>query len=99
MKGTHARKLLRTLSLILSLALGSSSGHGSDIDFGEQILPVLAKRCGACHQGPNAQKGMRVSSVEDLLHGGESGPALVPSDPDASLILSKVGARSRRCLL
>ena len=90
MNGTHARELLRTLSLILSLLLGSSAGQGVEIDFGDQILPVLAKRCGVCHQGPNAQKGMRVSSVEELLRGGESGPALVPSDPDASLILSRV---------
>ena len=84
------RKLLGIQSLILFLALGSISGHGAEIDSGERILPVLAKRCGSCHQGPNPQKGMRVSSVEDLLRGGESGPALVPGDPDASLILSKV---------
>ncbi len=86
MNGRHPKWLL----LALSLCLGSATGEATEIRFDERILPIFQKRCAVCHLGPNAQKGMRVGSVDDLLRGGESGPAIVPGDPDASPILSKV---------
>jgi hypothetical protein len=58
--------------------------------FERHIRPVLHEQCRKCH-GPEKQKaGLRVDSREALLRGGDSGPALVPGDPEASLLIKAV---------
>src|SRR5579862_8887698 len=64
--------------------LGSSAGF-----FKERIQPVLAKRCYACHTDA-LSAGLRVDSREALLKGGDTGPAIVPGDPDRSLLIQAV---------
>lgn len=57
--------------------------------FENRIRPMLAQSCFACHT--NSQMGgLRLDSREGLMKGGKSGPALVPGDPEKSLIVSAV---------
>jgi nitrate/TMAO reductase-like tetraheme cytochrome c subunit len=46
-------------------------------------------RCLFCHAGAEARAGLDLSSYESMLAGGDGGPALVPGDPAASLILQR----------
>src|SRR5687767_5278204 len=57
--------------------------------FETKIRPLLAANCFACH-GEKAMAGLRVDSREGLLKGGETGPAVVPGDPDRSTMLKAV---------
>ena len=57
--------------------------------FETRIRPLLAANCQACH-GETATAGLRVDSREGLLRGGETGPAIVPGDPDKSALLKAV---------
>jgi mono/diheme cytochrome c family protein len=57
--------------------------------FESQVRPVLAEFCYHCHTD-DEKGGLRVDSRERLLKGGESGPAIVPGDPDASLLIKAV---------
>ncbi len=58
--------------------------------FEQSIRPLLAEKCYSCH-GPAKQKGgLRLDSLEAILKGGESGPALVPGKPDESLLVEAV---------
>ncbi len=60
------------------------------IDFFEtKIRPLFANKCAGCH-GPAQMGGLRVDSLEALLKGGETGPALTPGDPDKSLLIQAV---------
>ena len=43
----------------------------------------------ACHTN-TAMGGLRVDSREGLLKGGKSGPAIVPNDPEKSLLVQAV---------
>ena len=55
--------------------------------FETKIRPVLVDKCYACH-GPTAKMGgLRVNSVAALLKGGQSGPAIVPGEPNQSLLV------------
>jgi mono/diheme cytochrome c family protein len=56
-----------------------------------QTAPDLfANHCQKCH-GPDKQKGkLRVDSLASLLAGGKSGPAVVPGEPAASLLMRRV---------
>ncbi|HEX8030365.1 MAG TPA: DUF1553 domain-containing protein [Vicinamibacterales bacterium] len=57
--------------------------------FETRIRPLLAANCFACH-GESAMAGLRVDSREALLKGGETGPAIVPGDPEKSTLLKAV---------
>jgi hypothetical protein len=60
--------------------------------FESRVRPVLAAACFECHSGATARPkgGLRLDSLESLLAGGQSGPAIVPGDPDASLLVTAV---------
>lgn len=66
------------------------SGQSSDDFFEARVRPVLAEKCADCHSEQRRRGGLRVTSLEDLLRGGRSGPAIVPGDPDASLLIQVV---------
>ena len=58
-----------------------------DAFFERKIRPTLAGTCFKCHGGERTSAKLRVDSRQALLKGGGSGPALVPGDPDASLLV------------
>lgn len=60
--------------------------------FSSTVLPVFEEHCFRCH-GPAVKTpkgGLRISGREALLLGGDSGPAIVPSDPAASLLVQAI---------
>jgi mono/diheme cytochrome c family protein len=57
--------------------------------FETHIRPVLAQQCFACHTNTKSG-GLRLDSRSDVLAGGKSGSAVVPGDPDKSLLLAAI---------
>ncbi len=57
--------------------------------FESRVRPVFANNCYACHTAA-AMSGLRLDSLAALLKGGNSGPAIVPGDPDKSLLIQAV---------
>jgi cytochrome c553 len=58
--------------------------------FEKQVRPLLVKSCFQCH-GPDKQRGgLRLDSRAAALTGGDSGPALVPGQPDKSRLVEAV---------
>src|SRR5436190_2925002 len=60
--------------------------------FEKKIRPLLAERCYPCHsaRAGKASGGLTLDSRDGLLRGGDSGPSLVPGDPDHSLLIKAV---------
>lgn len=58
--------------------------------FEQKIRPVLVERCYECHSADAAKLkgGLLLDSQAGLLKGGDSGPALTPGDPEASLLIT-----------
>ncbi len=57
--------------------------------FESKIRPILANNCFGCHT--NSHLGdLRLDSLEGMKKGGKRGPALVPGDPDKSLLIKAV---------
>ncbi len=54
------------------------------------VVPIILLRCTTCH-GPQRQDGdLDLRSRTGMLTGGKRGPALVPGDPDASLMIQRI---------
>jgi cytochrome c553 len=61
--------------------------------FEKKIRPALAENCYACHseKSKRPQGGLLLDSVEAMLKGGASGqPAIVPGDPEKSLLIKAI---------
>lgn len=57
--------------------------------FQARVKPVLESKCFGCHL-TEPQGGLRMDSLEALLKGGKSGPALVKGDAGGSLLVKAV---------
>src|SRR5947209_5698820 len=57
--------------------------------FEAKIRPVLVKHCYKCHSvaAGKAEGGLQLDSRKGIRAGGDRGPAVVPGDPAASLLL------------
>ncbi len=67
------------------------SDEASDIEFFEkQIRPIFVERCLECHDDEKREGGLRLTSRDLLLKGGETGAAVVPGKPDESLLIHAV---------
>ena len=76
--------------LILSVRTAHPASPERFEFFEQRIRPTLVNECYECH-GPKKQKsGLRVDSREGLLHGGDSGPALIPGDAKKSLLIRSI---------
>ncbi len=77
-------------SLLSALTLwGRTDG---DAFFENRIRPVLAEQCHDCHssRAERVRGGLRVDSRASLLEGGDSGPAVIPGDPEHSRLIQAV---------
>ena len=50
----------------------------------------MAENCYSCHGAKKQKGGLRLDSLEAILKGGESGPAVVPGKPEESLLVSAI---------
>jgi hypothetical protein len=92
-----------TLIVVATVVFASAAGlrllgaQGPDaaptaqqIEFFEtRIRPMLIENCYDCHT-EDEKGGLRLDSREAILKGGDSGPAVVPGDPDGSLLIKTV---------
>ena len=60
--------------------------------FESRVRPIFADHCYQCHSDKAEKlKGeLRLDNPEALLKGGKSGPAIVPGEPDDSLLIKAV---------
>ena len=80
------------LAIAALIARGGETAGASQEFFEKKIRPVLVEHCYKCHSSQSEKlKGkLRVDSHSALLKGGETGPALVPGNPDKSLLVEAV---------
>jgi len=72
---------------------GAEPGREGVEFFEKKIRPVLLESCYGCHsaQARKPQGGLLLDSREAMLRGGASGqPAVVPGDPERSLIIAAI---------
>lgn len=84
-------------AIMLSLTVGSSAEgqqipiteveRATPVSFEKEILPLLRANCLACHSQTEKQGELVLESPQTMRRGGDNGPALIPGNPDESLLL------------
>ena len=54
------------------------------------VLPIVLLRCTVCHGGRLQEGGLDLRTPAAMIRGGDSGPAVVPGDPDASRMMTRI---------
>jgi len=97
--GRAAGLLVAALPLIAGLTIEAQTPQapaaGSPDFFESKVRPVLASNCYDCH-AEEQFGGLRLDSRDGMLKGGKSGPAIVPGDPDKSLLIQAVRQTSEK---
>lgn len=84
---TYVLRLL--MALLYTLPISAGAAEVDDL-FESRIRPLLIERCHKCHADTMAKGGLRLDSRAAMLQGGETGTAVVPGNPDESLLLQAV---------
>tara|TARA_Y100000588_G_scaffold335143_3_gene375122 strand:+ start:9568 stop:12930 length:3363 start_codon:yes stop_codon:yes gene_type:complete len=82
--------LTALLGLLTGPLIAQNDPRGLEL-FETEIRPILVEKCYVCH-GPSDDPmgGLRVDSRKSLLKGGSRGTAIVPGNPDKSLLISAI---------
>src|SRR5579863_6581833 len=78
-----------TVLVFTVIAAHATDPAASPEFFESKIRPVLAGSCYSCHTN-SALGGLRLDSREAMLKGGKRGPAVVPGDPDKSVLVRAI---------
>ena len=83
-------RLLLLLAVVLATPLPAVAEAGLDF-FEKKVRPLLEARCFECHSAAKKVKGgLRLDSRAGWTAGCDSGPAIVPGQPDKSLLITAV---------
>jgi len=79
------------LALVASEAVGQAWTPEQALeDFEKNVRPILVSRCQSCHGADKQKGGLRLDSREAALAGGDTGPAVVPGQPEESLLVEAI---------
>lgn len=56
-------------------------------NFENKVRPILVRRCNECHAEGESEGGLSLRSRKSMIAGGETGPAVIPGDPENSLLV------------
>src|SRR3712207_542259 len=85
--------------LLPFLLVAGRTARAAEVDaapaafFETKVRPVLAEHCYKCHsaKADKLKAGLLVDSLDGLLKGGDSGPAIVPGKPEQSRLIEAIG--------
>jgi hypothetical protein len=83
--------LLLALLAIDPLAAQEKQPDSAALAFFEsKVRPLLVEHCYKCHADKKQRGNLRLDSRAAIVEGGDQGPAVVPGEPDRSLIVKAV---------
>lgn len=80
MRLTH----LLTLAAANAALCSAAAAKVEKPDFIKHVKPILEAACVHCHHEKSDKGGLKLTTLEEALHGGDNGTSLVPGDPKKS---------------
>jgi mono/diheme cytochrome c family protein len=91
-RGSLVLLLHSSFFILYSLASAAEATPAQLQFFESKIRPLFADKCYKCHsqQAEKVKAGLLLDTRAGVLKGGETGPAIVPGDPEKSLLIKAV---------
>src|SRR5258707_3393060 len=77
---------MRFRIVIVLLAATAAAQAGKHPNYDDDVKPVLARRCFACHSASEMRSGLNLESYAGVLKGGGAGEAVKPGRPSARIL-------------
>src|SRR5437762_13998661 len=84
---------MQILLMFIALLWLSASAQAEKFSFASkadpspaQAMRILRSNCLSCHNDEKKKGGLRLTSRENALKGGDNGPVLIPRKPNESLL-------------
>ena len=96
----HRLEMLCVATLVVLVPAGANAQSKAVANdptefYKSRVRPILASQCYTCHTESHVS-GLQMDSREALMKGGQSGPAIVPGNPDGSLLIRAVSHTHER---
>lgn len=78
------------------LVFCSQATFAADVDFQAEIAPILQQHCVKCHSGSTPDGDFSLATKDAVIDGAGEGWAVIPGDPDASMLLEVVSGDEPR---
>ncbi|MEX0676253.1 MAG: PSD1 and planctomycete cytochrome C domain-containing protein [Pirellulales bacterium] len=78
------------LTLLCAQARCGEPSRADVEQFEQRVRPLLAARCWKCHGEEKQESSLRLDSAAGVTGGGDSGPVVVPGDPDESRMIRAI---------
>jgi hypothetical protein len=75
---------------VLVQALEKPRAENPEAFWSNRVEPLLDKQCLKCHAGVRQRGGLDLRSLETILRGGDSGPAISPGKPAESRLVQYI---------
>ena len=90
-KVSTLQEQLNSLQLGYARIVASADTQAAKDDlFRHAVLPILETRCFKCHTEEKQKGELRLDSLAHALEGGETEPAIIPGNPDESLLIRAI---------
>lgn len=86
---THGNDYL-TMQLLLHQERAKPSRVEDALLFEDVVQPILQNKCVQCHRDGKSKGDLSLETLNDILKGGKSGPAIVPGKPDSSELIRRI---------
>jgi hypothetical protein len=78
------------IAVVAALVSASALQAQAPVSYAEQVQPLLATKCLACHGEAQQLSDLDLRTLDSMREGGTHGAAVVPRDSDASLLYRHV---------
>ncbi len=80
------------MPFVAAASVSAADDRAASVFFESRIRPVLVEKCHQCHsnRSPKPKGGLLLDTRAGIRKGGNSGPAVVPGDLDASLLYQAI---------
>ena len=91
-RGPYPSATIAAIGIAVSCAITVTSKAADDNFFQDKVEPLLQEKCLTCHSHSDRQMegGLTLDSRAGWATGGDRGPAIVPGDLVASLLIQAI---------
>src|SRR5712672_1381640 len=76
--------------LAITPAAWAADMASAEDSYVERVQPIIFKNCSGCHTSGGHAGGLTLDSYASLRKGGSRGPAIVPGNPEASILAKAI---------
>ena len=87
------QRVIELQKAALAKATGGKGGPAAGgVSFVKDVAPILAEKCGNCHDATRSSGGLVLESFATMERGSRNGPLVAPGNANGSLLMARIAS-------